>query len=151
MEASLWIFFVFLIYFAILIGIAILRARHMDGMTDYVLAGRKLGSVTSALSSASSATSGWTMLVFPALAFAAGMMHLWTVVGIILGAWLAWTLLAKRLRRYTIATGDSLTILSSWKSVQRHERDAARDFGHHHAVLHDAVCMLRPDCRRQTA
>ncbi|MDE2688850.1 MAG: sodium/proline symporter [Chloroflexota bacterium] len=110
MEASLWIFFVFLIYFAILIGIAILRARHMDGMTDYVLAGRKLGSVTSALSSASSATSGWTMLVLPALAFAAGMMHLWTIVGIILGAWLAWTILAKRLRRYTIATGDSLTI-----------------------------------------
>ena len=110
MEGSLWILSVFAIYFAVLIGIAIMRARQMRGMNDYVLAGRRLGPITSALSSASSATSGWTMLVFPALAFAAGMMHLWTVVGIILGAWLAWTLLAKRLRRYTIATGDSLTI-----------------------------------------
>ena len=110
MEGSLWLLSVFAIYFAVLIGIAILRARHMRGMNDYVLAGRRLGPITSALSSASSATSGWTMLVFPALAFAAGMMHLWTAVGIVLGAWLAWTLLAKRLRRYTIATGDSLTI-----------------------------------------
>ena len=110
MEGTLWILTVFAAYFAVLIGIAILRARHMRGMTDYVLAGRRLGPVTSALSSASSATSGWTMLVLPALAFAAGMMHLWTIVGIIFGAWLAWTLLAKRLRRYTIATGDSLTI-----------------------------------------
>ena len=110
MEGSAWILSVFVVYFAVLIGIAILRARQMRGMTDYVLAGRRLGPITSALSSASSTTSGWTMLVFPALAFAAGMMHLWTVVGIVLGAWLAWTVLAKRLRRYTIATGDSLTI-----------------------------------------
>ena len=110
MEGSAWILSVFVVYFAVLIGIAILRARQMRGMTDYVLAGRRLGPITSALSSASSAASGWTMLVLPALAFAAGMMHLWTIVGIILGAWLAWTVLAKRLRRYTIATGDSLTI-----------------------------------------
>ena len=110
MEGSVWILSVFVVYFAILIGIAILRARQMRGMADYVLAGRRLGPITSALSAASSTTSGWTMLVFPALAFAAGMMHLWTVVGLVLGAWLAWTVLAKRLRRYTIATGDSLTI-----------------------------------------
>ena len=110
MEGSAWILSVFVVYFAVLIGIAILRARQMRGMSDYVLAGRRLGPITSALSSASSATSGWTMLVLPALAFAAGMMHLWTVVGIVLGAWLAWTVLARRLRRYTIATGDSLTI-----------------------------------------
>ena len=54
MEGTLWILTVFAAYFAVLIGIAILRARHMRGMTDYVLAGRRLGPVTSALSSASS-------------------------------------------------------------------------------------------------
>ena len=96
MEGSVWILSVFVVYFAVLIGIAILRARQMRGMADYVLAGRRLGPITSALSSASSTASGWTMLVFPALAFAAGMMHLWTVVGIVLGAWLAWTIRATR-------------------------------------------------------
>ena len=105
-----WILFVFIAYFVVLIGISLFRARHMDDMSDYVLGGRKMGFVTSALSAASSATSGWTMLVLPALAFAAGMMHLWTVAAIILGHWLAWTIMAKRLRRYTIAAENSLTI-----------------------------------------
>ncbi len=105
-----WILFVFVGYFAILIGIAVVRSRHMNDMSDYVLGGRRMGLITSALSAASSGTSGWTMLVFPGLAFAAGMMHLWTVVAIILGMWLSWTVMARRLRRYTIATENSLTI-----------------------------------------
>ena len=50
------------------------------------------------------------MLVFPALAFAAGMMHLWTVLAIVIGSWVSWTVLARRLRRYTIATDNSLTL-----------------------------------------
>ena len=105
-----WILFVFILYFVVLIGIAVFRSRHMDDMSDYVLGGRKMGYITSALSAASSATSGWTMLVLPALAFAAGMMHLWTVAAIILGHWFAWTILARRIRRYTIATDNSLTV-----------------------------------------
>ncbi|MCY4366250.1 MAG: sodium/proline symporter [Chloroflexi bacterium] len=107
---AIWILFVFIAYFAVLIGIAVVRSRHMDDMSDYVLGGRKMGYVTSALSAASSATSGWTMLVLPALAFAAGMMHLWTVVSIILGHWFAWTILGKRIRRYTLAAENSLTL-----------------------------------------
>ncbi len=109
-SAAAWILFVFIAYFAVLIGISVLRARHMDDMSDYVLGGRKMGTFTSALSAASSASSGWTMLVFPALAFAAGLVHLWTAAGIVLGGWLVWTLMGRRLRRYTIATEDSLTI-----------------------------------------
>ena len=105
-----WILFVFIAYFAILIAIAALRGRDMRDMSDYVLGGRRMGALTSALSSGSSATSGWTMLVFPALAFSAGLMHMWTVVAIVLGVWFSWTILARRLRRYTIATDNSLTI-----------------------------------------
>ena len=110
MSNVYWILFVFVAYFAVLIGIAVARSRRMSDMSDYVLGGRKIGAFTSAISAASSTTSGWTMLVFPALAFAAGMMHMWTVASIILGAWLAWTVMARRLRRYTISTDNSLTI-----------------------------------------
>ena len=110
MTYEYWILFVFVAYFAVLISISIVRARQMDNMSDYVLGGRKMGSFTSALSSASSAASGWTMLVFPALAFAAGLIHLWTAVSIALGHWLVWTVMARRLRRYTIAADDSLTL-----------------------------------------
>ena len=110
MSFAIWVIIVFAAYFAVLIGIAVFMGRRMDNMSDYVLGGRRMGTITSALSSGSSAASGWTMLVFPALAFAAGMMHLWTVFFIVVGSWVAWTVMARRLRRYTIATEDALTI-----------------------------------------
>ena len=104
-----WVLIVFLAYFAALIGIAVFRSRQMQEMSDYVLAGRRMGSITSALSSGSSTTSGWTMLVFPALAFMNGAVEFWTVFSIVVGFWLTWTIYAKRLRRYTIAAENSLT------------------------------------------
>ena len=104
-----WVLIVFLAYFAALIGIAVFRSRQMQEMSDYVLGGRRVGSITSALSSGSSATSGWTMLVFPALAFMNGAVEFWTVFSIVVGFWLTWTIYAKRLRRYTIAAENSLT------------------------------------------
>ncbi len=105
-----WILSVFFAYFAILIGIAAAGARQMRGMSDYVLGGRRVSSLTSALSSASSSTSGWTMLVFPALAFTNGMAEIWSVIAIVVGLWLGWAVMAKRLRRYTIATDNTLTL-----------------------------------------
>ena len=68
-----------------------------------------MSTLTSALSASSSSSSGWTMLVFPALAFSEGAVHLWTVMGLVAGAWFSWTILGKRLRRYTIAE-ESLTL-----------------------------------------
>ncbi len=109
MEFHAAIVAVFIAYFLALIAIAVFRANQMRDMTDYVLAGRRMSSFTSALSAGSSATSGWTMLVFPALAFSEGAVHLWTIVSLVLGAWFTWTVLAARLRRYTIAT-ESLTL-----------------------------------------
>ena len=49
------------------------------------------------------------MLAFPALAFSDGAMHLWTVAGLTFGVWLAWTVLGKRLKRYT-SLEESLTL-----------------------------------------
>ena len=108
-EFDPFILAVFFLYFAALIGIAVVKVRPLREMSDYVLGGRQMSAFTSALSASSSATSGWTMLVFPALAFAAGAVHLWTVVSIILGVWFAWQVMGKRLRRYTIAE-NSLTL-----------------------------------------
>lgn len=107
---SAWTLTVFFVYFAALIGIAVMGARQMREMSDYVLGGRQVSSLTSALSSASSSTSGWTMLVFPALAFTNGMVEIWSVVAIVIGLWLGWAVMAKRLRRYTIAADNTLTL-----------------------------------------
>ena len=109
MEFHPFILAVFFLYFASLIAIAVVRVRPMREMSDYVLGGRRMSSFTSALSASSSTTSGWTMLVFPALAFSEGAVQLWTALSIVLGVWLVWTILGKRLRRYTILE-DSLTL-----------------------------------------
>ena len=107
---DVWILFVFVAYFAILVGIAVVRARRMNAMSDYVLGGRRMSAFTSALSASSSGTSGWAILVFPALAFQHGLVELWTAIMLVIGVWTSWTVLAKRLRRYSIAAEDSLTV-----------------------------------------
>ena len=101
---------VFVGYFLALVGIAIVRARRMNAMSDYVLGGRRMSSLTSGLSASVSTTSGWTMLALPALAYTGGANILWLVGFLAVGVWLNWTLVAKRLRRYTIAAEDSLTV-----------------------------------------
>ncbi len=109
MEFHPLILAVFFVYFAGLIAIAVVRVRPLREMSDYVLGGRRMNSFTSALSASSSMTSGWTMLVFPALAFDDGAVHLWTVVSLVLGIWFVWVILGKKIRRYTILE-DSLTL-----------------------------------------
>ena len=151
-NAWIWILFVFIAYFVVLIGISVFRTRHMDDMSDYVLGGRKMGVFTSALSAGSSTVSGWTMLVFPALAFAAGLMHLWTVVALVMGAWFSWTILARRLRRYTIATDNSLTLPEFFEKRFGDKTGVLAYSGRgHQPVFHHPVYLLRFDRRGQAA
>ena len=108
--ATTWIVVPFGAYFLLLIAIAVLRARQMRNMSDYVLGARRLGSFTTALSTGSSTTSAFTMLSLPALAYVGGAVAWWLPASAVIGIWLSWSLLAKRLRRYTILARDSLTI-----------------------------------------
>ena len=107
---SSWLILVFCGYFAMLIGIAFVGARKMRDMSEYVLGGRRLGSFTAALSAGSSTTSAWTMLALPALTFTNGAVEVWVPICAAVGVWLSWTIIAKRLRRYTIEANDVLTI-----------------------------------------
>ena len=106
----IWVIAVFAVYFAMLIAIAVAGMRRMRDMSEYVLGGRRLSSITAALSAGSSTTSAWTMMALPALAFTNGAVEIWVPIAIIAGVWLSWTFIAGRLRRYTIAAGDVLTI-----------------------------------------
>ena len=107
---NVWVIAGFTVYFGMLIVIAVAGARRMQNMADYALGGRRLSSFTAALSTGSSTTSAWTMLALPALAFTGGLVELWVPVCAAIGVWLSWTLLAKRLRRFTIAADDAVTI-----------------------------------------
>lgn len=102
--------FGFTVYFGMLIAIAVVGARRMRDMADYTLGGRRLSSFTAALSTGSSTTSAWTMLALPALAFTGGLVEMWVPVCATIGIFLSWTLLARRLRRYTVAASNAVTI-----------------------------------------
>ena len=78
-----WTLSVFAAYFAVLLGIAVIRVRPVRTMSDYVLAGRRLGIFTSAMSVGSSTTSGWTFLALPALAFSNGTVVGWTLLSLV--------------------------------------------------------------------
>ena len=110
MLADTWIVSVLLLYFTILLGIGVVQTRELRDMADYLLAGRRLSTLTAALSAGSSSISGWTMLVLPTLALQRGLNMVWVALTLTTSSWLAWTVLARRLRRYTIAARNSLTI-----------------------------------------
>ena len=109
MVLNPWIISVFSAYFATIIGIALHRAHKMRDMSDFVLGGRRVSSVTTGLSAGSSMTSAWTVLVLPALAFRHGMATAWIILAIVIQLWIAWLVLAKRLRRFTVTANDALT------------------------------------------
>ena len=117
---------VFVAYFLALVAIAVVKARRMDAMSDYVLGGRRMSSFTSGLSTSVSTTSGWTMLALPALAFTEGANILWLVGFLAVGVWLNWTFVARRLRRYTIAAEDSLTVPEFFERRFAHRSGALR-------------------------
>lgn len=98
------------VYFALVLLIgwyAFLRTRDLS---DFILGGRRLGSGVAALSASASDMSGWLMLGLPGLAYASGLESLWLAGGLLLGTWLNWRLVATRLRVFSVAYGNALTL-----------------------------------------
>lgn len=78
---------------------------------DYILGGRKLHKFVSAMSAEASDMSGWLLLGLPGLAYVSGLSSAgWTAIGLAIGTYLNWKLIAKRLRIYTHKAHDSITL-----------------------------------------
>ncbi|MFY9973431.1 MAG: sodium/proline symporter PutP [Chromatiaceae bacterium] len=100
----------FAAYFAAVLAIGWYAYRRTATIADFVLGGRRLGSGVAALSASASDMSGWLLLGLPGLAYAAGADALWLAGGLLIGTYLNWRLMAARLRVFTEAFGDSLTL-----------------------------------------
>ncbi|WP_133510595.1 sodium/proline symporter PutP [Candidatus Thiosymbion oneisti] len=97
-------------YFMLVLVIGWYAFRRTANLTDFILGGRRLGGGTAALSAGASDMSGWLLLGLPGLAYATGVQSLWLAGGLLLGTWLNWLLLAKRLRVFSEAYGNALTL-----------------------------------------
>ena len=103
---------VFIIYLAFMLGVGVyffLRSKNA-GEKEYFLGGRTIGPWVSALSAGASDMSAWALMGLPASIFAAGIGQTWIAIGLAIGYALSWIIEAPRLRRYSIAAKDSITI-----------------------------------------
>ena len=102
---------VFIIYFLAMLGIGVyFFFRSRGGEKEYFLGSRQMGPWVSALSTGASDMSAWALMGLPASIYAAGMGRTWIAIGLTIGCALNWILLAPRLRRFSIAADDAITV-----------------------------------------
>lgn len=92
----------------LLLGIRAYRQTHDLG--DYLLGGRKLGAAVTALSVGASDMSGWLLLGLPGAVYLSGLQESWIGIGLVVGAYLNWMLVARRLRVFSFHANNSLTL-----------------------------------------
>ncbi|MBQ2967995.1 MAG: sodium/proline symporter PutP [Clostridia bacterium] len=104
--------FAFVIYFAAMLGIGLyFFVKSKSGNDkDYFLGGRKMGPWVTAMSAQASDMSGWLLMGLPGSILALGLGQVWISVGLALGTALNWILIAKRLRKFSKAANDAITL-----------------------------------------
>lgn len=110
MADNLQIIITFLVYFAVMLAVGYVAWSRTNNSADYFLGGRSLGPWSAALSAGASDMSGWLLLGLPGYAFASGLEAVWLAAGLLGGTWLNWLIVARRLRVYSAAANDSLTL-----------------------------------------
>lgn len=100
----------FVCYLAIMLLLGVVGYRATHTLADFVLGGRRLGRVVTALSAGASDMSGWLLMGLPGAVFASGLGAAWMVPGLLLGAAFNWRWVARRLREDTARQGDALTL-----------------------------------------
>ena len=74
-----------------------------DSADDFYLGGRKLGPFVTAMSAEASDMSSWLLMGLPGVAYLTGIADAgWTAIGLGIGTYLNWLIVAQRLRRYSI-------------------------------------------------
>ena len=91
----------FIIYLIILLIIGFWSSKFNKTLDDFLIAGRKLGTWPVAISAEASDMSGWLVLGLPGRGFVYGVGAIWTSIGAAFGTLFNWSVIAKRLRRYT--------------------------------------------------
>ncbi len=85
----------------VFVGVAYSRASK-GGADSFYLGGRKLGPVVTAMSAEASDMSSWLLMGLPGVAYFTGIADAaWTAIGLALGTYLNFLLVAKRLRIYS--------------------------------------------------
>ncbi len=86
----------------ILIGVYYSKKGSGESSAQFYLGGRKLGPIVTAMSAEASDMSSYLLMGLPGLAYINGLSEvLWTAVGLAIGTYLNWLLVARRIRVYS--------------------------------------------------
>ncbi len=112
MESNLIIMLITIIgYMLMMVGIGIYCSKKNENVSDFYLGGRKLGPIVTAMSAEASDMSSWLLMGLPGVAYLTGCAEAgWTAIGLAIGTYVNWLIVAKRLRVYTQKCGNSITI-----------------------------------------
>ncbi|MBR1811682.1 MAG: sodium/proline symporter PutP [Clostridia bacterium] len=90
------------VYLIGMIVIGVVMSKRNKSSDDFYLGGRKLGPFVTAMSAEASDMSSYLLMGLPGLALACGLAEVsWTAIGLAIGTYLNWLVVAKRLRRYS--------------------------------------------------
>ena len=100
------------IYMTVVILIGVLYAKRANkNSEEYYLGGRSLGPWVTAMSAEASDMSGWLLMGLPGVAYWCGLADAaWTAIGLAIGTYFNWLIVSKRLRRYSVRAGNSITL-----------------------------------------
>ena len=100
------------IYMAIVVVIGLYYAKSAsESSKNYLIGGRSLGPWVTAMAAEASDMSGWLLMGLPGVAYFLGLNEaFWTAIGLLIGTYLNWLFVAKRLRGYSALANDSITI-----------------------------------------
>ena len=90
------------VYLVAMVIIGVICSKKNKSTDDFYLGGRKLGPLVTAMSAEASDMSSYLLMGLPGLALLSGLADVgWTVIGLAVGTYLNWLIVAKRIRRYS--------------------------------------------------
>ena len=103
--------FTLALYFIAMLGIGLYAYRNSSqDVSGYLLGGRQLSPAVTALSAGASDMSGWMVMGLPGAFYLSGLSNLWIAVGLVIGAYLNYIIVATRLRAYTEIANNAITL-----------------------------------------
>lgn len=90
------------VYLIAMLGVGVWFAKKNNSVDDFYLGGRKLGPFVTAMSAEASDMSSWLLMGLPGVAYLSGLAEAsWTAIGLAVGTYLNWLIVARRIRRYS--------------------------------------------------
>lgn len=99
------------VYLAVMVAIGIYWSKKNENVGDFYLGGRKLGPFVTAMSAEASDMSSWLLMGLPGVAYLSGIADAtWTAIGLAVGTYINWLMVAKRIRIYSHVAENSITL-----------------------------------------